>query len=196
MPFSAAQFHAALQALFPRGPIWSREPGSVISAVCGILVAPYARNSDRAEFLLVDAFPATANELLPEWEATLGLPDPCAGEAPTLQQRQAQVVARLTYSGGARVADIIAFAESLGYAITITQFAPAVAGRLRAGQPALGAAWAFAWQINAPSTTVTSFRAGTSAAGEPLTAFGNAVLECELRRIAPAHTVVIFTYHS
>ncbi|WP_197520275.1 putative phage tail protein, partial [Paraburkholderia tropica] len=54
----------------------------------------YERSTSRANYLLIDSFPPTAYELLPEWESTLGLPDPCAGEAPTIPQRQAQVLAR------------------------------------------------------------------------------------------------------
>jgi uncharacterized protein YmfQ (DUF2313 family) len=43
----------------------------------------FERLTARANNLLIDAFPGSTYELLPEWEATLGLPDPCAGEAPT-----------------------------------------------------------------------------------------------------------------
>lgn len=194
--FSAAAFRAAFLAHFPTGPIWPRDPGSILSAVAGVLSAPYARSTARAAALLSDAFPATADELLPEWEYTLGLPDPCAGPSPTLQQRRAQVRARFALGGSASVADITAYAADLGYAITITQFAPAVAGRLRAGQPCLGLAWAFAWRVNAPPTAVVRFRAGISAAGEPLSSFGDQVLFCEMGRIAPAHTTVTIAYQA
>ncbi|CAI8693461.1 hypothetical protein EMIT0111MI5_10837 [Burkholderia sp. IT-111MI5] len=36
--------------------------------------------------------------------------------------------------------------------------------------------------------------AGAMAAGDPLTSWGNAVLECELKSIMPAHTILIFAY--
>lgn len=48
--------------------------------------------------------------------------------------------------------------------------------------------------INAPKNTVTRFAAGVSAAGEPLATWGNAVLECELQALTPAHTVLQFHY--
>jgi uncharacterized protein YmfQ (DUF2313 family) len=154
----------------------------------------YERQTARANYLLIDSFPSTTYELLPEWESTLGLPDPCAGVAPTVQQRRTQVVARLTNVGGASIPYIVGFAASLGYAISITQFAPARVGQSRVGQPLCGVAWAFAWQINASLNTIVRSRVGAAAVGEPLAAWGNAVLECELRAVMPAHTIPIFSY--
>jgi uncharacterized protein YmfQ (DUF2313 family) len=168
-------------------------PGEVDSSALLTLMPTYVRSAAAGAALLVDAFPATTDQLLPEWQATLGLPDPCAGPSPTLQQSQAQVVARLTGRGkNQSQAYFISFAANLGFAITITQFAPARAGVLRAGQPARGQAWAFAWQVNASAITQTFFRAGRSSAGEPLVVVSNSVLQCELNRLRPAHTVIIF----
>ena len=184
--WTPADFAAGMQALLPRGRAWPRDPNAVQSQVIAALSPTAQRLAEAGAEGLAALFPVGLDAMLPEWEASLGLPDPCAGESPTLQQRQAQVLARLTDSGGASVDYFIAYAATLGFDITITQFAPAIAGRLRAGQPALGAAWA--------STTITYFRAGASTAGEALTEFGNAVLQCEIERLAPAHTTVIFAY--
>ena len=144
--------------------------------------------------MLVDAFPPTTYELLPEWESTLGLPDPCAGAAPTIPARRAQVVARLTAVGGASIPQLVAFAASLGYTVSITQYSQARAGMLKAGQPCCGYDWNFAWKITAPLNTVVRAVAGSMAAGDPLASWGNAVLECEFRAVMPAHTIPIFAY--
>lgn len=193
--YSAADFLRAFQALMPRGRVWPREPDAVMTQVMSGLVQSYARVTARSNELLVDAFPATSIELLPEWEATLGLPDPCAGESPTLQARQRQVVARLTNSGGQSSQYFIGYAKNLGYTVTVTEFTPFRAGQQRAGSPCGNQDWAFTWQINSALNTVTSFRAGQSGAGEPLAAWGNAVLQCELSEIKPAHTYLNFAYH-
>ncbi|MBR8030783.1 YmfQ family protein [Burkholderia vietnamiensis] len=192
--FTAADFLKALQALMPRGRVWPRAQDAVQTKVLSGLAPSYARQTARANYLLVDAFPATAYELLPEWEETLGLPDPCAGPAPTIPQRQSQVVARFVGGGGPSIADLIQFAANLGYTITITQFSEARAGQLKAGDPCCGTAWSFAWQVSAPLNTIVIARAGAMAAGDALASWGNAVLECELRSIAPAHTILIFSY--
>lgn len=157
------------------------------------LAPTYARLSARDANLLTDAFPATAVELLPEWEASLGLPDPCAGIAPTTEARQGQVVARLTARGKNQSAGyFINFAATLGYAITITQFTAYTVGH-PVGTPVYGAAWANAWQVNAPTYTIDPFRAG-DAVGVPLATFGSTALQCELQRLSPAHTTLLFNY--
>ncbi|MBB5547544.1 YmfQ family protein [Paraburkholderia fungorum] len=192
--YSAADYLSAMQALMPRGRVWPKDSDATQTQVLGGLVQVYALNTARANNLLVDAFPGMSAELLPEWEATLGLPDPCAGVAPTVAARNAQVLARFTGLGGQSAAYYISYAATLGYAITITEFAPARVGQSRVGQPLCGPAWAFAWQINAPLNTVIRSRVGTARAGDPLASWGNAVLQCELTEIIPAHTIPIFAY--
>lgn len=192
--YSAADFLGALQALMPRGRVWPREPDAVQTKALSGLTPVYERSTKRANNLITDAFPGTTYELLPEWEETLGLPDPCAGASPTIQARRGQVVARFAGNGGQSVGYMIAFAQNMGYTVTITQFVPARAGNLRAGMAVCSTEWAFAWRVNAPLNTIYPFIAGYSAAGEPLSSDGNAVLECELKRIAPAHTKVYFSY--
>lgn len=193
--YQASDFQSALQALMPRGLAWPRDPTAVMAQVLNALSPTWARHTQANNGLLIDAFPATAVQLLTEWESTLGLPDPCAGASPTLQGRQAQVVARLAGSGGQSVPYFISYAAALGYTVTITEYTP-----FRMGQQAMGAQlgtqdWAFAWQINASINTFTNFRTGLSGMGEPLVSWGNAVLQCELSEVRPAHTVLIFAYH-
>jgi len=190
--YSAADYLHALQALLPRGRVWSRDPDSAQTKVLSGFVHGIAALTARANYLLTDAFPASTFELLPEWESTLGLPDPCAGEASTRQQRVAQVVARLIATGGQSIPYFTAIAAALGYAITITQFMPSRFGK-RFGSPFGGIAWAFAWQVNAPTFTISSLQFGGSF-GTPFASWGNNVLQCELQRLAPAHTTVLFSY--
>lgn len=192
--YTAADFLKALQGLMPRGRVWPRDPDAVQTQVLSGLAPSYARSTARANYLLVDSFPATAYELLPEWESTLGLPDPCAGPSPTIAQRQAQVLARFVGVGGPSIQSLETFAANLGYSVTIEQYSQARAGILKAGQPVNGPAWNFAWKVIAPPSTIVRAAAGAMAAGDPLAAWGNEVLECELRSIAPAHTTLLFAY--
>ncbi|WP_168793608.1 YmfQ family protein [Paraburkholderia aromaticivorans] len=190
--YSAADYLRALQTHLPRGRVWPRDPDAQQTAILSGFTPVFAQLNARANNLLVDAFPSTTYELLPEWEATLGLPDPCAGEAPTTQQRVAQVVARLTATGGQSIAYYTAVAAALGYAITITQFVPSRFGK-NFGTLFGGTAWAFAWQVNAPTFTISTLQFG-GAFGTPFASWGNNVLQCELQRFAPAHTTVLFSY--
>lgn len=193
--WTRSDFLAAFIRCLPRGRAWpAGDAGeSVQGQALATLMPTYERQTARANYLLVDSFPATTDELLPEWQYTLGLPDPCAGPAPTLEQQQAQVVARFTGRGGQSIAYFVNFAASLGYQITITQFAPSRFGQ-PFGLPMNGEAWAYAWRVNAPSITTRAFAFGNAGFGEPFTTWGNLVLECELQRLKPAHTTLMFSY--
>lgn len=189
-------FQIGFMNLLPTGAVWPRDSDSVIAQVSLSLVKEYTRNAAAAANLLTDAMPIAPVMMLPEWEASLGLPDPCAGASPTIQQRQQQVNARFTASGGQTPAYFISLAASLGYTVTITQFSPFRVGINTVGQPLYGTAWAYAWQVNAPQFTIEYFAVDRDAVGEPLASWGNTVLQCELKRVAPAHTVLIFNYAS
>ncbi|AQS88279.1 bacteriophage tail protein [Neoasaia chiangmaiensis NBRC 101099] len=192
--FSAEAFRQALLRLLPSGAIWSRDPDALPSRLAGVWGRTFFRNGARAANLLTDAFPATAVELLPEWEASLGLPDPCAGTDPTIASRQRQVVTRLTDSGGSSIAYFTAFAASLGYDITITEFVPARVDIMTVEEPLYDESWAYAWQVNAPASVVSYFEVDQSYVEEPLASWGSSALECELRARVPAHTIIIFSY--
>jgi uncharacterized protein YmfQ (DUF2313 family) len=189
----SGDFAALLTKLQPSGDAWPRDVDSVMQQSLVALAQPFAYANARANNLVVDMFPSTTVELLPEWEASLGLPDPCTPLAPTLQQRQRAVVAKLIGRGGQSVPYFTSVAAALGYSITITQFTAYTFG-LPFGLPMNGAAWSFTWQVNAPQFTIQRFQFGHDAFGEPFESFGNAVLQCELQRIAPAHTTLLFSY--
>ena len=188
--YSAQDFARALLALLPSGRVWPKDLESTQGLFMQALAQVYVRQTARSRNLVVDAFPATTVELLPEWENT---PDPCAGPSPTLGQRIAQVVARLTDSGGQSVAYFVELARRLGYDITVTQYAPSRFGR-RFGSLFGGEAWAHAWRVNAPQFTRRGITFGRSAFGEPFSTWGNTVLLCELQAAAPAHTILNFSY--
>lgn len=192
--FSDEVFLAGFQNLLPTGPIWPRDSDAVQTQAFAALVKGYTRNAAAGVALIADIFPATTVDMLDEWEATLGLPDPCAGPEPTVTLRQAQVTARLIAGGGQSIAYFVNFAKTLGYDITVTQFAPARADALRADEPVYDPAWAFAWQVNAPEFTIEYFCADTGNADDPLATWGNTVLICEMNRLAPAHSTIIFNF--
>lgn len=191
--FTADDFAEAMLKLLPTGKVWPTGFDTIIRKVLEGMGGTYERQTARSNNLLIDAFPATAVELLTDWENTLGLPDPCQGPAPTILARQAQVISRFAKSGGQTVAYFIALAAQLGYAITITEFSPAYFGMPFGGFFG-GDDWAYVWQVNAPLVSQEFFLFGQNNFGDPFSVFGNAVLECELQRVKPAHTLLIFSY--
>lgn len=168
--YSAADYQAALQALLPRGRVWPRDPDSVQAQVLDGLSRVYAATDGAATDLLIDAFPTSAVNLLPEWEETLALPDACLGGAPTLMQRQASIRARLLQSGGDSIAYYKAYGSALGFPVDVEQFAPFRMGLNGMGDPIGDEDWFFVWQINTLGRL--------------------AVIQCELAQVTPAHTVL------
>lgn len=192
----SAEFFDALRPgkLLPRGLAWSDDDPVLTGfrqALADIEAAFHARLADLSE---VESDPQQAVELLPDWERAYGLPDPCAPQPQTIAQRRQALLARITDSGGLNPSRYIALAAALGFTITVTEFRPFRAGASHAGDPCRGLNWLFAWQVNAPLNTISSFAAGSGAAGEPLRSWGNAPLECVIRAHNRASRLVIFAY--
>ncbi|HSR78773.1 MAG TPA: putative phage tail protein [Xanthobacteraceae bacterium] len=192
--FTAQEYAQQFQRLLPRGRVWHRGWGMVQDQVVLLLMPTWVRLHVRLNDLIAQIFPCTTTELLPEWEDTLGLPDPCTGPLGTLQQRMAAVCAKFTARGGQSKTYFIAVAAALGFEITITEFQPFRAGVSRVGDALYGYDWIHTWRVNAAADTIIYFRTGQSTAGEPLRAWGNRLLECVLQALKPAHTILIFSY--
>jgi uncharacterized protein YmfQ (DUF2313 family) len=114
--------------------------------------------------------------MLPEWEQTLGLPDPITGPGSTIDQRRAEVVARLVGAGGQSRERFIEFAASLGFTITIGNYSPLRIGHFNAGDEARSAAWLDVWAVHVTANTGN---------------LSNDDLKAELDAIRPAETTVI-----
>jgi uncharacterized protein YmfQ (DUF2313 family) len=177
----------------PQGRLWDKSLDSPLYQVVASLMPNIAALSDDATNLIVDAFPATTVDLLPEWQATLGMPDACSiGQNLTLLQAQQQVLARFIGAGGQSVPFLIAYALALGYAITITEYSTFKAGTGKAGGIITSAGIAFSWLVTLPAQQILYFLAGSSTAGQKLETVENQIIQCELQRICPAHTNLFF----
>lgn len=191
---SADDYLAELQGLLPPGDL-TREPGAVLTRLLLAIADALARADALATDLIEEADPRTTTQLLADWERVAGLPDSCVdGADQTLQERRTWLVSRLTMQGGQSRAWFIALAASLGYAITIDEFRPFVAGGSCAGEQVAGEdAWT-CWLVHMPDTPIYWFVAGASTAGEPLGSITNSYIECLFKRYKPAHTTVFFAY--
>ena len=178
--WTAADFFAAFQRLMPRGRAWPTFLSAVMNQCLAALMPTYVRVSASLAGVLQNAFPATTVFLIPEWQASLGLPDACTPSGATLQQQQAQIVEKFTRGGGQSVAYYTAVAALLGYEITIVESAPEDR----------------TWTVHAPvSAAGVLFRVGQSRAGDPLVFNpGYAQLECVFNQIKPASRVLLFSY--
>lgn len=183
-----------LQQLLPSGSAWPRDVGSALTKLLSAIAEEMARIDGRALQLIDEADPRTTVDMLGDWERVAGLPDNCSGLLADSQQgRRNELVSKLVGRGGQSRAYFIELAKAFGFDITIEEFRPFRAGS-RAGDPLSNGDWRFTWRVRAPAVTVRRFRAGQSAAGELLASWGNAGLECRIRKFAPSHTGVLFAY--
>lgn len=170
--------------------------GGVLDAVLEAVAVLIADVEQGAENLMRETDPRQSNLLLPDFERCLG-PDPCGRDLDglTVEQRQKLAHQRWTAYGGQSIPYMIETAAKLGATVTVEEFWPSKAGFLRAGQRLRPQGCQYVWRINVPGlVSVVKFRAGVSRAGHRLGAFEISSIECELRRIKPAHTHVVFNY--
>ena len=194
MSRSVAQILSSLIGKLPIGFALGKR-GGVLDALLEGLAAPIADAEASAEALMDEIDPRAAVALLPDFERVLG-PDPCGRDldAPSLAERQRIAHQRWTATGGQSLPYLIAVASRLGVIIRIDEFWPSKAGVLRAGDALIGDGEQFLWRVRLALLGEILFRAGAGRAGDPLGWVILSSVECELRRIAPAHTVVVFSY--
>jgi uncharacterized protein YmfQ (DUF2313 family) len=181
------------QRLLPRGRVWHRGWGTLQAADLLTLMPTWARLHTRAGEVIAETFPCSvAAEMLPEWEATLGLPD--CEPLQTIQQRQAAVCAKFSMRGGQSIDYFIELAAAHGYAIQIETHSAFRVDINRADEPLYDSAWDYAWTVISAEDTYVYFRTDASHADEPLATWGNAPLECLIETYAPAHTIPMFEY--
>lgn len=195
MGLTNADYLGQLQALLPPGPAWPRDADAPLTRLLDALSVELARVDGQAWRLVEEADPRTTAELFLDWERIAGLPDACAeafGGEQTMSQRRSALIGRLTTLGGQSPAYFIGVAAAIGYAITITEFSAHSVDH-DVDHPLYDTAWNFAWQVNAALNTVSEITVD-STVDDPLAAWGNALLECVITRLKPAHTHVLFSY--
>lgn len=159
--------------------------------------------ADAAE-LLTEMFPdtCTAAGLLKDWERLLGIPDDCAGLAPTEAGRVAAVAAKWAEKRKISEASLVTVAAALGHTITITNYTARRYGEAMTGGEYIGKQWANTLTVNvAPGPGSVDDELNDlieDEAGESVTAEGGLagaeVLECALQRRRPAHNYLDFKY--
>lgn len=190
-----------LLALTPRGPAWGTDEagdGNGSSplmlkfwrAIAGWMAANYAIDFT----LAAQALPSLISWSLADWEAELGLPDPCIGPLAGNAARIAAVRARYAGLGGQSPNFYICLGRSLGFQVCrIEEFAACRVGA-KCGDQIWGANAEACWRVHADPVAVSYARCGSARAGDKLASWGNALLECAISRVAPAHTIAIFAY--
>jgi len=172
--YAQSDYQSALQALMPRGRVWPRDTSSVQAKVLAGLANTFATSDDAAQALLADAFPVAPVNLLPEWQTTLGLPDPCQTATQTQAQMQASVASKFAATYAPTLAGLASFAQARGFPVSIQEHRAWQFGDTF-GAPLFGIPWNFALTF-VPQSGCPPFESG---------------LTCAIGQVAPSRSVPV-----
>ncbi len=191
-----AEILSLLQKFLPSGTAWPSAPGSMLSSLLASFAQGVATMDLRLNDLLAELNPSTSTSLLAEWEEFVSSVDECCSltQAP-LDERQRRVIEKLTGIGSLSRAYFLQMAMTLGYRdISITEFRPTHC-EMTCEVAVMSEPFRFLWKVNIPhqGDNHAVFRAG-SRCDSRIDSYRFGALECQLMRLKPAHTQVIFTY--
>lgn len=204
-------YRTVITKLLPIGKAWNkvREHRLFVG-----LAVEFARIFDRGQdFLNKELYPGTADELLPDWEQLVGLPDECTPEGLDIDGRRQQVLQKMSTLGGANAQYFQDLATLAGFNAIVTNYRPFRTGISRVGEPLSNdfdirfrvgtgrvgqvlrnTGWRFWFQVNVEATNLTRFRVGYGRVGQALVTFSNPLFECTVRKLKPAHAAPFFTF--
>lgn len=179
----------------PPGWIWRRDRDSLIAALLTPLAGGIADVEQMAEDMLREVDPRLASVCLPDYERVLG-PDPCGRDTSTMSLADRRQLAhqRWTARGGASRAYFIGLAAKRGVAITISENRVSYADELVADGELVEPPEQFIWTVHLAFTEETVFTADEGQAGDLLLDLVISDIDCDIRRLKPAHTEVVFDY--
>lgn len=185
---------ADLLSLLPPGRAWLRSAAANLVKTLRPLAAAIARLEAVVATLRTEINPATANDMLADFEQVLG-PDPCGLDdaSGAIGVRRLQAWRRWTRKGGASVAYFVALAAAYGVTITVETCWPTEAGD-ECGAELVNSPEQFVWVVNLPLIWVIDAECGATVCGDYLGELGLSPVECLIRRYKPAHTTVVFSY--
>ncbi len=187
-----AQYRDALLALLPKGQAWPTEPESELGKLMQGMAEEFTRIDARSQELLNESHPSQTFELFAEWEQQYGLPDSCAGDPQSFQERRLALLQKYRLYGGQSREFFIALAAALGYAVGITEYRERTFG-MDYGTEYAGPEWNWVWQVDAALNNDVERSLGEPF-GEFYRQWGNQRLECVLVRLVHAHRHLIFSY--
>lgn len=184
---------ASLRGKLPKG--WALRRTPVLDTLLSVIAGPLAAAEADAAALMDEVDPRQAVCLLPDFERVLG-PDPCGRDLSglTLDQRQQLAHQRWTGRGGQSIPYFVSLAAKRGVAIEIEEFWPTTAGVDEAGEELIGEGEQFTFVAHVPLIDEWDFHAGGNTAGETLGGLTLSDIECDLRRVKPAHAQIVFSY--
>ena len=197
MALTESHYTHLVNALLPRGPIWFRRVGSTIDAVLYALAMEAARVDERAHAVIEESDPRTSTEELSLWFEEWGIPSECLAAIadPSREQMRQERLAKITSNLGLTAAFFESLAGTLGFHAKVESTKPFTCAS-RVDHGLFDDSWSSVMTLIISIEEDGGLRYFDVSCGvdEPLGRWGNALLECMIRALAPAHVFVIFFY--
>ncbi|MEM7025583.1 MAG: putative phage tail protein, partial [Pseudomonadota bacterium] len=198
-----SRYATALSRIFARGGCWPEAGGANWMSLMRAFAHEFRRTDLRLLQLIEEADPRTCSETLEDWERVYGLPDPCAPENVTIEERRAALLALIRAKGGSSIPFFTELARELGYGVEIVEHRPFVFGRSPFGyqktkQQMGSPLMRYVWTVKMKTPRARWFRFGVGGGRfgqDPHLSIERAThVECAFRRRKPSHTEIVFSY--
>lgn len=197
MSLNEKDYRHQVNALLPRGPIWKRSVGGKLDAILYALEREAARIDNRALAVLDEADPRTSYEEIERWFFDYGIPSQCIAALadPSQEQMRQELIAKITSNLGLTKAFFESLASTLGYNASVeTYTAHTVTDPVDDALRGIEWTSAMTLGIRVKANGDADYLKVTWAVKEPLARWGDALLECIIRALAPANVHVLFSY--
>ena len=196
---TAQEYVNQLKALLPPGPAFPRgDSTSLFAMMLEVWGAELARVDGRACQVIEEADPRQAIETFQEWLDQWGLPDECIKlwSQNSNSMLRALLLWKIKDTGSPNLAFFRDLAAMFGYTITIDEFFRHSV-RSRSSEVLASERWPNTWRVNVCSGlgAKVTYHQVTGGAEEALAWWGDAIIECLIKRYAPAHTKIYFGYY-
>lgn len=189
-----------LKQLLPPGYAWPRgDATSLIGMMIEVWAEELSRVDSRARALMREADPRFATETFQEWLNDWGLPDDCirAWSQANDSTLRTLLLYKIRAIGRQDRQYFIELAEMFGYRIEIDEFR-CHSVQSDAMDVLAGEAWRNVWRVNVMTGagSVMGWHNTMGGVDEALAWWGDRLIECLIKRYAPAHTDLYFGYYS
>lgn len=192
------EYYLALKKLLPKGPAWELDNNCFFMKMLELASLEFARIDADIKKLIDESDPRTASVTLAEWFYQWDIPDECLkllGEE-DLALYQKVLVTKISSQGYTFEELINLLAIQLGYSNVNVKTYDVFTVASRVNEAIYSDLWQSTVKaIMADGTPIIPFRV-TSRVNERLNTWGNALWECLVKSLAPAHCNIIFQYGS
>ncbi len=187
---------AEMIALLPDGWLWpKRQQDTLLAALLEPLAGEISLIEQTAAAMIDELDPRSATLCLIDYERVLG-PDPCGRDTSTMSLGDRRQLAhqRWTARGGASRQYFIDLAAKRGVTIAIEENLVTMADAAVAGDELIETPEQFIGTVSLALLGEVVAKADESQAGDLLLDIVLSDVECDIRRLKPAHTEVVFRY--